>query len=156
MRKKKLPSLAICILSSVSISLFFSQLEALSSTTKTKNKSKYENHKTVNHPINKQNKKRDLYGSIAVFGFGSFAGYSWNHPSSQEAIDAALKACFEAGRGKCRTAIWFQNGCGALASAIGSYGAGYGPDELTAQHEALKNCKSDFCRIKKVICNSTK
>ena len=140
MRKKKISSFVTCILSSALMSLFFSQPGALSSTTETSN----------------GNKQRNLYGSIAVYGYGSRAGYSWNYPSRQEAIDAALKSCFQSSRGKCRTAISFRNGCGALARAIGSYGTGYGTDELTAQYEALRNCKSKFCRIKKVVCNSTK
>ena len=154
--KKRLCNLTIYILSSIFMGLLFSQLKILSFTTKTNNKAKDLNYSSVDHLNTQGNKQQDLYGSIAVFGYGSYAGYSWNYPSRQEAIDAALKACFKSSRGKCRTAIWFRNGCGALASAIGSYGASYGPDELTAQYEALKRCKSDFCRVKKVVCNSTK
>lgn len=62
--------------------------------------------------------------------------------------------CFESSRGKCKTAITFKNGCGALATAFNRYGTATDVDELSAQHKALDVCGSDYCRIKKVFCNN--
>ena len=99
--------------------------------------------------INNQN---NLYGSIAVFGYGSGHGISWNYSTEQEAIDKALEVCFERTRGKCKTAITFRNGCGALATSIGAWGAASHPDKLTAQKNALERCSGSYCRIKTVQC----
>ena len=97
-------------------------------------------------------RNQDLYGSIAVFAYGSYYGFGWNYSTKQEAIAAALQSCFNSSRGKCRTAIWFRNGCGALATAMLAYGAGYGPNKLAAQRNALDKCSSRFCRIRQVVC----
>lgn len=148
MYKKKVSNL-ITILGSISISILFGQLQVSSSTVNADNK-------PINHFISQQNGSKNLYGSIAVFGYGSYSGFSWNYSSRQEAVNAALKACFESSRGKCRTAIWFRNGCGALATSLAAYGAAYHSDELTAQYNALERCGNKFCRIKKVVCNDTK
>ena len=101
-----------------------------------------------------QNGQPDKYGSIAVHGYGSYWGAAWNHSTPEAASNAAIKFCFESSRGKCRTAITFKNGCGALATSLGGYGTAAGVDELSAQHKALEVCRSDFCKIKKVICNN--
>lgn len=101
-----------------------------------------------------QDGQKHKYGAIAVHAYGSYWGAAWNQSTPEAASNAAMKFCFEASRGKCRTAITFKNGCGALATAIARYGTAAGVDELSAQHNALDVCGSDFCRIKKVICNN--
>ena len=76
-----------------------------------------------------QNGQQDKYGAFAVHGYGSYFGAAWNHSSPEAASNAAMKACFES----------------STAAGV---------DELSAQHKALDVCGSDFCRIKKVICNN--
>ena len=98
------------------------------------------------------NNLQNLWGSIAIFGYGSGHGISWNYSNKQEAIDKALEVCFERTRGRCKTAITFKNGCGALAASIGAWGAASHPDKLTAQQNALERCASSYCRIKTVQC----
>ncbi len=101
-----------------------------------------------------QNGQQDKYGAFAVHAYGSYWGGSWDHSTPEAARDAAMKACFEVSRGRCRPAIVFKNGCGALATALARYGSGAGVDELSAQHKALEVCGGDYCKIKKVICNN--
>lgn len=97
--------------------------------------------------------QKDKYGAIAVHANGSYWGAVWNHSTAEAASNAAIKFCFETSRGKCKTAITFKNGCGALATAFARYGTAAGVDELSTQYKALEVCGSDYCKIQKVICN---
>ena len=105
-------------------------------------------------PVAQENQQGDLYGSIAIYGYGSKYGFALNALTKQQAIDAALQFCFERSRGKCKTVLWFKNSCGALAATSGSldYATAHASDKITAQQEALKNCNNEFCKIKVVEC----
>ncbi|MEO1670172.1 MAG: DUF4189 domain-containing protein [Cyanobacteria bacterium J06631_2] len=100
-----------------------------------------------------QRNKQDKYGSIAVHGNGIGWGTAWNHSSAEAASNAALKKCFESSRGKCKTAITFKNGCGALATALATYGSAASDNKLSAQQKALEVCRSDYCQIETAFCN---
>jgi len=153
---KRFSSLAICIFGGAFLMLPVNQMKAESLGFIVESNNQRGKDVVVQNLENKQNIGQRLYGSIAIHGNGNYGnyGYSWNHKTSQSAIDGALQACFESTKGKCQTALWFSNGCGALATAPLSWGSGYGDDKLTAQQNALEKCPSNYCKIQKVFCTS--
>jgi serine/threonine-protein kinase len=98
---------------------------------------------------------KHYYGSIAFSpGTGSI-GYSYDHPSKQSAINAALNGCYKYAD-DCVTAINFWDGaCGAIAVGQGNgWGASWGEDMHFASDAALDACRTHTtrCVVKRYQC----
>ncbi len=74
--------------------------------------------------------------------------------AEQEAIDAAMGFCKEAGGAACKSVVTYQQ-CGALAvSGKGQGGWGQSDSKDGAEKQAMSACKSDVaCRIVVSDCN---
>lgn len=95
---------------------------------------------------------RKSYGAIAYSRKDGAYGYSNSQDSQKEAEDLALNYCKENGA-KCRSMIWFQNSCGAVAAAGRKTGWGQADTEEEAQTKALKDCGKKNCEIKVAHCS---
>jgi serine/threonine-protein kinase len=90
---------------------------------------------------------------------GDFFGYSYGWSSREQAEQAALANCNrQAGAANaCIIAIWFGDGCGALAiGSDGAWGGDWGPTSAEASAKALLLCqkedKSGKCEVVKSFC----
>lgn len=80
-------------------------------------------------------------GAIAYSPSSGAHGYASDYSSQADAEAHALAECKSKGDG-CKSAIWFRNACGALAvGPDGSWGSDWGPDQQTAEQNALGQCK---------------
>jgi hypothetical protein len=84
-------------------------------------------------------------------------GYAMDYSTQAEAEARALAECSSKGSG-CQAAIWFRNGCGALAIAPnGGWGSDWGADQQTAEQKALDLCKKDSssgCSVVRWVCTT--
>lgn len=87
------------------------------------------------------------YGAIAVATDGLHAGLSYDKASVAAAEAAAVATCESSAKGKrlgCKSQVWFERACGALAMGDeGAFGTGWGHDPRSACRWALKTCR-DF------------
>jgi uncharacterized protein DUF4189 len=100
------------------------------------------------HASRAEGKSRDFWGAIAYSFSTRAVGFSYNHPTQQDAINAAVEECDE---DDCKALVWFKNSCGAFANATGDdkgYGVGIDEDEDVAQEKALANCRKFGTRCK--------
>jgi serine/threonine-protein kinase len=91
----------------------------------------------------------DLYGSIAYSQ--QTRNYAWatDYNSQYEAENAAMQECYKRA-GDCKSALWFVNGCGALAVGDdGGWGSNWGTNFREAQNKAIQQCNgvSYNCQI---------
>lgn len=80
-------------------------------------------------------------------GFGWATGYR----TRKSAERRALKGC----PGKCKIAVWFSNGCGAIASGLrGGWGSAAHRRRVRARNIAVRQCRKvdRRCRPLKVVC----
>ena len=78
------------------------------------------------------------YGSIAYSSSTGASGISYNWATRAQADDSAIGYC---GKSDCTVVAWFQNSCGALATAsTGGYATGTGTTGDTAQAFAMATC----------------
>lgn len=99
----------------------------------------------------------DLYGAIAFSPSTRAYGFSYDHASRESAKKEAMEECKTlSGNRDCKTVIWFQNGCGALAVGDIGYGTGWGNSREWAQNYALESCASwtGNCRIVRWVCTT--
>jgi hypothetical protein len=99
---------------------------------------------------------QDHYGAIAYSPSAVAHGYSFDFATQAEAEARALAECNSKGQG-CQAAIWFRNGCGALAVAPdGSWGSDWGVDQQTAEQKALALCSkySSSCSVVRWVCTT--
>jgi serine/threonine-protein kinase len=93
----------------------------------------------------------DLYGSIAYSQ--SSRNYAWatDYNSQYEAENAAMNECYKRA-GDCKSALWFVNGCGALAVGDdGGWGSNWGTNFREAQNKAISQCNGVSYNCKVVI-----
>lgn len=145
-------NLAIIILSSVWIILPMDTIKGEDSSSIDKNTSQQIRNDLKPYNIVQQSPEEDMYGSIAVHGYGSAYGFALDRTTREEAVDAAIQYCFEYSRGTCETALVFKNACAALATRFNGYGVGYASNIQTAQQNALNYCNNQYCKIKEVVC----
>jgi len=101
------------------------------------------------------------YGAIAItVALSDSLGYSYAWGNRAQAERNALANCEkEAGRrGACQIALWFYNGCAALAKdADGHWGADYAPTTGQAERKAYRLCweqrDAGDCRILVSYCS---
>jgi hypothetical protein len=91
---------------------------------------------------------------------GKFYGYSFGWSSRAQAEREALANCNrQAGEANaCEVAIWFSDGCGALAiGSDGAWGADWSETASEASAKALKACRSEddsgACEVVKSFCS---
>ncbi|MGO7212492.1 DUF4189 domain-containing protein [Rhizobium ruizarguesonis] len=79
----------------------------------------------------------DSYGAIAYSPSIGALGWSYAHDNRRDAEIVARRNC-DSSANDCRIAIWFRNGCGAVA--VGRRG-GWGYDNREAQRQAIRSCR---------------
>jgi hypothetical protein len=78
------------------------------------------------------------YGAIAYSSSTGATGISYNFASRSEADASAIGYC---AKGDCTIVAWFQNSCGAIATApTGQMATGTGTSGDTAQAFAVATC----------------
>jgi serine/threonine-protein kinase len=98
----------------------------------------------------------DEWGAFAYsFSTGAY-GFSYDHDTQQEAINAAVDEC---DADDCKAQVWFRNSCGAFANATGDdpgYGWGIGNDKDEASAVALSECRKrgTGCKLIKWVCTT--
>ena len=100
------------------------------------------------------------WGAIAYsYSTGAY-GFSYDHDTQQEAVNAAVEACDEASsEDDCKAVVWFRNSCGAFANATGAdpgYGWGVGDTQQEASAVALAECRKrgTGCKIVRWQCTT--
>ena len=97
----------------------------------------------------------DSFGAISLSPATGATGWSHDYTSRWEAEEVAQSHC-DRNADDCRTAIWFKNGCGAVArGADGGWGANWAAGRRQAQRAALSSCSnhSDSCRVIRWQCS---
>ncbi|GEO83074.1 MULTISPECIES: DUF4189 domain-containing protein [Alphaproteobacteria] len=97
----------------------------------------------------------DSYGAIAYSPSTRADGWSHSFSTRADAERRALRECSNRASG-CRVAIWFKNGCGALAvGQDGGWGSGWGGDRRRAELEAISVCNQHAaqCRVTRWVCS---
>ncbi|GIL02492.1 MAG: hypothetical protein BroJett030_23910 [Alphaproteobacteria bacterium] len=92
------------------------------------------------------------FGAIAYSAYSGRWGYSYDYLSRYEAEQRALAEC----GGGCQIAVWFSNGCGALAVGPDGWGSGWAYSRAQAEANALSACRSYSygCRIQAWACTT--
>ena len=95
------------------------------------------------------------YGAIAYSPRTGASGYSYDFGNRARAERAAMRQCRLRGRG-CRIAVWFRDGCGAVASGPRGWGSGWGANRQIARRQALRQCRrfSGRCQIRVRACTT--
>lgn len=81
----------------------------------------------------------DKFGSIAFSQSTGVFGYSHDHGSRRDAEARAMSECSSRGRG-CKTAIWFKNSCGSVATGTNGWGSAWAGNRREAERAAVNNC----------------
>ena len=79
------------------------------------------------------------YGAIAYSAKDGGYGYSHGWTNQKKAEKVAMSGCKDHGK-KCKPAVWFSNGCGAVAADGKKTGWGIGDSARQASQAALTNC----------------
>ncbi|WP_117192593.1 DUF4189 domain-containing protein [Rhizobium terrae] len=97
----------------------------------------------------------DSFGAISYSPSTGATGWSYDHGSRRSAERTAQDGCFQ-NANDCRIAIWFKNGCGAVARGDGGgWGADWGADRGPAEYLALQACRQHTtrCRVVRWQCS---
>jgi serine/threonine-protein kinase len=97
----------------------------------------------------------DSFGAIAYSPSTGATGWSYDHGSRRDAERTARNNCDQSAN-DCRTAIWFKNGCGALAVGQGGgWGADWGADIDPAKYLAVEACRQNAsgCKVIRWQCS---
>ena len=97
----------------------------------------------------------DTYGAIAYSPSSGATGWSYAYNSRGDAETVARRNCDDSAN-DCRIAIWFRNGCGAVAVGYrGGWGSGWGYDRREAQRQAIGSCsrQTSSCRVIRWQCS---
>ncbi|MBB4504833.1 DUF4189 domain-containing protein [Rhizobium johnstonii] len=82
-------------------------------------------------------------------------GWSHAYDNRGDAETVARRNC-DSSANDCRIAIWFRNGCGAVAVGHrGGWGSGWGYDGREAQRQAIRSCRKQTgsCRVIRWQCS---
>jgi len=87
------------------------------------------------------------FGAIAYSQSDDKYGYVYDANSQSEAESGAIRYCQSAGGRNCRSIVWVNNTCAALATPIGIPAGRYGyshsqPSSNVAQLRAIAECTS--------------
>ena len=95
----------------------------------------------------------DTFGAIAYSPSKKAISYSVNGASRGAAEATARSGC---NASDCRSALWFKNACGALASASGgAWGTGWGNTQALASQYATETCEKNGgknCKVRLNVC----
>ncbi len=99
--------------------------------------------------------RADHYGAITYSPSTGQSGSSWSYCSRDEAEHSALAWC---AAGDCRTLVWLDDECGALATSQdhGPYGWAWSPGRGAAETAALDRCSSAGgvgCHVQASVCS---
>jgi len=83
----------------------------------------------------------DSFGAISLSPATGATGWSHDYSSRWEAEDVAQSHCYK-NADDCRVAIWFKNGCGAVARGPDGWGADWAAGSRQAQRAALASCSN--------------
>lgn len=95
----------------------------------------------------------DSFGAIAYSPATGALGWSHDYNSRRGAESTAYNNC---NANDCRIAIWFKNGCGAVAVGNGGgWGADWGADIDPAKYLAVEACQkhTNGCRVVRWQCS---
>ena len=82
----------------------------------------------------------DSYGAITYSPSTGALGWSNANDNRGDAETVARRNC-DSSADDCRIAIWFRNGCSAVAVGHrGGWGSGWGYDNREAQRQAIGSC----------------
>lgn len=98
---------------------------------------------------------QSYFGAFAVAPNGAY-GVSWDYPTQNQAINAALRNCRQRAQG-CRYALWFRNACGALAmNNRNAWATAWGNSRGRAERTALNRCNNKWgnCYIRHWACTT--
>ncbi|MBO3760741.1 DUF4189 domain-containing protein [Ciceribacter sp. L1K22] len=97
------------------------------------------------------------FGAIAYSPQTGAMGWSYDFGNQRQAERRALSGCAKRAR-DCRVAIWFSNGCGAVAVGSSGWGSGWGGDRNRAEYEAMGSCaKNSYgCRVVRWQCSGAR
>ena len=85
----------------------------------------------------------DSFGAIAYSPTTGAAGWSHDYNNRSDAENVARGGC-DNRADDCRVAIWFKNGCGAVAVGNnGGWGSGWGANRRLAEREAIGSCRAN-------------
>jgi len=97
------------------------------------------------------------YGAISYSPSTGATGYSYGFATQAEAMANANGYC---NRGDCRTVVWVQGGCAAVATSEDNSRLGWGYDNsrFAAQSRAIRGCKAGIgsaakCAIRAWTCS---
>lgn len=99
----------------------------------------------------------DTFGALAYCTANGGYGFSYNYSSRSEAEARARQECLNfSGGADCVVLVWFQNGCGSLATGPGGYGSGWGSGQGIAEGYAIQSCSqySENCQVSVTVCSS--
>ncbi len=82
----------------------------------------------------------DSFGAIAYSPRTAALGWSYDHQTQRSAERTAQSNCDAS---DCRIAIWFKNGCGAVARGSDGWGAGWGGGRREAEFRAIRSCRQN-------------
>ncbi|MCI4664152.1 MAG: DUF4189 domain-containing protein [Neomegalonema sp.] len=89
-------------------------------------------------------------GAIAYSASARYWAAATGYATCYQARRAALRRCRRRGYG-CRVATWFENSCGALATARdGAWGGDWGRYPAQARRKAIRRCRRETayrCRV---------
>lgn len=100
---------------------------------------------------------QERFGAIAYSPQSGAHGWARDHRTRAAAEKAALSACRKHAK-DCRSAVWFKNGCGAIAVKPERYYWGWGTTQDLADRAALKACakqgKGKDCKVTVQACTT--
>ncbi|MCH4545831.1 DUF4189 domain-containing protein [Rhizobium changzhiense] len=99
----------------------------------------------------------DTYGAIAYSPSTRAIGWSYAYDNRGDAETVARRNC-DSSANDCRIAIWFRNGCGAVAVGHRSgWGSGWAYDGREAQRQAIRSCRKQTgnCRVIRWQCSES-
>ena len=99
----------------------------------------------------------DSYGAITYSPSTGALGWSNANDNRGDAETVARRNC-DSSADDCRIAIWFRNGCSAVAVGHrGGWGSGWGYDNREAQRQAIGNCgrQTGTCRVIRWQCSGS-
>jgi hypothetical protein len=83
----------------------------------------------------------ESFGAISLSPATGATGWSHDYTSRWEAEEVAQSNCYK-NAGDCRVAIWFKNGCGAVARGPDGWGADWAAGSSQAQRAAIASCSN--------------
>jgi serine/threonine-protein kinase len=96
----------------------------------------------------------DSFGAISYSPETGATGWSFSYGNRRDAERKAQRSCNE-NADDCRVAIWFKNGCGAVAVGDDGWGSGWGYSRREARRQAIASCdqRTESCSVVRWQCS---